>query len=393
MRTLERYIFRQLIVPIVGAVAALTAIALISQSLTQFELVVERGQSAWTFLKVTLLSMPLLSGLIFPIAIFVGTLVALTRLQGEHEFTAAFASGVPLIQAAAPIIRIGVYFTLLSLASNLFLQPMTARAMREELFRIKNDLVSSLVKEGDFSTSPSGLTIYVQRIDQNGLLRQIYIRTPTNIPGQDRTYAAREGKIRTVNGEAILVMRDGSTQQVTAGGVLDHTTFTEYSMPITRFFASDDYMQLKEGDRFIHELVFPNLKLPGEGGWYERQNRLKLLAEAHARIAGPLYNLSFVLLAIIAVLGGRFSRNGYTGRIAVAGAAAIVLRLLGVVMQTVANEAEWLNILQYLLPVIPIVVCLSLIHKRDHTQISELAPRTLRTSNSDFGSPRLKRSA
>ena len=84
MRTLDRYIFRQLILPVGGAVAALTAIALLSQSLTQFDLVVERGQNAWTFVKITLLSLPQLAGLIFPIALFVGTLVALTRMQGEH---------------------------------------------------------------------------------------------------------------------------------------------------------------------------------------------------------------------------------------------------------------------------------------------------------------------
>lgn len=394
MRTLDRYIFRQLIVPIAGAVAALTAIALISQSLTQFDLVVERGQSAWTFIKVTLLSMPLLTGLIFPIGLFVGSLVALTRLQGEHEFTAAFASGVPLMQAASPIIRISVYLTLISLASNLYLQPMAAREMRSELFHIKNDLISTMVKEGDFSTSPSGLTIYVQRVDQNGLLRQIYIRAPSLVGGQDRTYAAKEGKIHTVDGASILIMRNGSTQQISASGVLDHTTFDEYSMDISPFFSSEDYMQLKEGDRYMHELFFPNRALPGSGGNYERMNGLKLIAEAHARLAGPLYNIAFALLAIVAILGGRFSRNGYVARIAVAAGAALMIRMLGVVMQSVANEAVILNILQYLLPMIPIIVCLNMIRKRDRSTVFEISGRrAMRSSMSDFGSPRARRQA
>ena len=367
MRTLDRYIFRQLIAPVCGAVAALTAIALLSQSLSQFDLVVERGQSGWTFAKVTLLSLPQLAGLILPIALFVGTLIALTRLQSEHEITAARAAGEPLLRIASPIIRIAVYFTLISLASNLFLQPWTARAMRSELFRIKNDLVSTLVKEGDFSTSPSGLTIYVQRIDQNGLLRQIYIRTPGE-NGTDRTYAAKEGRIKPIDGESILVMRKGSTQSMSDQRVLDNLTFDEYSFDITPYFSNDDFLQLKEGDRYMHELLFPNPLLRAMGWTWDHDAHKKFVAEANARITGPLYNLSFVLLAIVAVLGGRFSRSGYTGRIAIVAGIAAFVRIFGVMVETASNDMGFANVLQYLVPLIPIFICLRLIMKHDEVR-------------------------
>ncbi|MDV6329492.1 LptF/LptG family permease [Asticcacaulis sp. 201] len=360
MRTLDRYIFRQLILPIGGAVAALTAIALLSQSLTQFDLVVERGQSAWVFIKITLLSMPQLAGLIFPIALFVGTLVALTRMQGEHEFTAAYASGMSLMRIAYPILRIGIYLTLISLMVNLFIQPLTNRAMRQELFDVKNDLLSSLVKEGDFATSPTGLTIYVQRIDQNGLLRQLFIRTD-EAGGRDRTFAAREGRIVKVDGSSVLVMRNGSNQQLTEKGVIEHQTWDQASFDITSYFASDDYLQFKEGDRYMHELLFPVAYA------YEKSIQGKYVAEANARLANPLYNLAFVLLAIVSVLGGRFSRNGYAQRIGVAAVVALTIRIFGVVVETASASAWVLNLLQYIVPMIPIFVCLHLIRKHDGT--------------------------
>jgi lipopolysaccharide export system permease protein len=368
MRTLDRYIFRQLILPVGGAVAALTAIALLSQSLTQFDLVVERGQNAWTFIKITLLSLPQLAGLIFPIALFVGTLVALTRMQGEHEFTAAYASGMSLMRVAYPILRIAIYFTLISLMVNLFIQPLTNRAMRQELFNVKNDLISSLVKEGDFSTSESGLTIYVQKIDQNGLLRQIFIRTDEP-DGKDQTYAAREGRIKKIDGSSVLIMRNGSNQQLSGTGVLDHLTWDEYSFDITSYFTSDDYLQYKEGDRYMRELAFP-VRYD-----YEKAVWQKYYAEANARIANPLYNLAFVMLAIVSVLGGRFSRNGYARRIAIAAAAAGVTRIFGVVVETASASAWILNILQYVVPMIPVFLSLRLIRKHDGVTTS-LRPRT-----------------
>ena len=371
MRTLDRYIFRQLLVPVCGAVLALTAIALLSQSLSQFDLVVERGQSGWTFAKVTLLSLPQLAGLILPIALFVGTLVALTRLQGENEITAARAAGEPLTRLASPIIRIAVWFTVISLASNLFLQPWTARAMRQELFRIKNDLVSTLVKEGDFSTSPSGLTIYVQRIDQNGLLRQIFIRTPS-VKGHDRTYAAKEGRIKTIDGESILIMRNGSTQALSDKRVLDHGTFDQYSFDITPYFSNDDFLQYKEGDKYMHELVAPNPVLPAMGWTWDRDNAKKRWAEVHARISGPLYNLTFVLLGVVAVLGGRYSRRGYSARIAAAAGIAAFIRIFGVIVETACNDIMVLNILQYLVPAIPVIICLRLLVRHDSLRQSRM---------------------
>jgi lipopolysaccharide export system permease protein len=373
MRTLDRYIFRQLILPVGGAVAALTAIALLSQSLTQFDLVVERGQSAWVFIKITLLSMPQLAGLIFPIALFVGTLVALTRMQGEHEFTAAYASGMSLMRVAYPILRIAIYFTLISLMVNLFIQPLTNRAMRQELFNVKNDLISSLVKEGDFSTSESGLTIYVQKIDQNGLLRQIFIRTDEP-DGKDQTFAAREGRIKKIDGSSLLIMRNGSNQQLSGKGVLDHLTWDEYSFDITSYFTSDDYLQFKEGDRYMRELVFP-VRYD-----YEKTVWQKYYAEANARIANPLYNLAFVMLAIVSVLGGRFSRNGYAKRIAIAAAAAAATRIFGVVVETASASAWIINILQYVVPMVPVFISLRLIRKHDGRTTS-LRPQAMQTKS------------
>ena len=358
MRTLDRYIFRQLILPVGGAVAALTAIALLSQSLTQFDLVVERGQNAWTFVKITLLSMPQLAGLIFPIALFVGTLVALTRMQGEHEFTAAYASGMSLMRVAYPILRIAIYFTLISLMVNLFIQPLTNRAMRQELFDVKNDLISSLVKEGDFSTSESGLTIYVQKIDQNGLLRQIFIRTDEP-DGKDQTYAAREGRIKKIDGSSVLIMRNGSNQQLSGKGVLDHFTWDQTTFDITSYFTSDDYLQYKEGDRYMRELAFP-VRYD-----YEKTVWQKYYAEANARIANPLYNLAFVMLAIVSVLGGRFSRNGYAKRIAIAAAVAGATRIFGVVVETASASAWIINVLQYVVPMVPVFLSWRLIRRHD----------------------------
>ncbi|HWW12507.1 MAG TPA: LptF/LptG family permease, partial [Brevundimonas sp.] len=91
-----------------AACAALAGIGILSQSLDQLEFIVERGQSVWVMVKLTLLALPQLLAVIIPIGLFVGALTALTRLQREQELTAVFASGVTRWQAIRPAVRLAV---------------------------------------------------------------------------------------------------------------------------------------------------------------------------------------------------------------------------------------------------------------------------------------------
>ncbi len=71
MRLIDRYLLRQLLGPTVLATAALTAVALLSTSLSQLDIIVSQRQSALVFLKVTLLAMPQLINMVLPIAVLV----------------------------------------------------------------------------------------------------------------------------------------------------------------------------------------------------------------------------------------------------------------------------------------------------------------------------------
>ena len=74
------------------------------------------------------------------------------------------------------------------------------------------------------------------------------------------------------------------------------------------------------------------------------------MAEGHARLSSPLYNITFMALALSAILGGGFSRLGYGKRIALMGALAAFLRIAGFGIQSACEDSAWLNIVQYLIP-------------------------------------------
>ncbi|MCW5759092.1 MAG: LPS export ABC transporter permease LptF [Phenylobacterium sp.] len=344
MRLIDRYLLRQLTGPVVLATLALTSVALLSQSLAGLDLIVNQRQSALVFLKVTLLYMPQLINLILPIAVFVAALVALNRLHTEQEIVVCFAGGMSRWRVISPAMRLAATVAFLALLMNVFVQPASFRALREELFLVRTDLAATLVREGEFTEPAPGLTVYAQNVDGQGNLRNLFIHQ-VKPDGSTSTYTAEQGRVGRAQGRPVLFMRNGSNQELSSRSVLNYLTFDEYIFDLEPLARSDELIHFKPSDRYLHELFFPDLQQD-----WERRNRLDLLAEGNARIASPLYNIAFMALALNAIIGGGFSRLGYGRRIAIVGATAAGVRLLGFLFQSGAEDEVWLNLGQYLTP-------------------------------------------
>lgn len=356
MTLIQGYLFRQIARPVVGACAALAGIGILSQSLDQLEVIVERGQSVWVMVKLTLLAVPQLLAVIIPIGLFVGALVALTRLQREQELTAVFASGVTRWSAIRPAVRIAVIAAVLTLLITTLLQPWAQRQARAEAFAVRTDLAALLVEEGRFVQGPEGLTVYVQQIEQNGLLKNIFIYQAED----DRvtTWDAAEARFSRIDGEPILTLIDGSWQRYSSRGVLEHLSFGRQDVPLGAYSEVTDTIRYKPSDLYLTQLLNPSpqdLDRVGSAG--------ELRAEAHSRLSAPLYALLAMAMALSAILGGQFSRTGYSLRIARVAGAFLILRIVGYGVVAASAWNGWLNIFQYLLPIVGTAIALRLLFR------------------------------
>jgi len=344
MRLIERYLFRQLLGPTLLATAALSGIALLSQSLSGLDILVDQRQSPLIFMKITLLAMPQLIVMILPVAVLVAALTALNRLHTEQEIVTCFAGGMSRWRVLSPALRLSVWVALVSLVMTLWIQPLCYRALRETLDKVRADLVATMIRPGQFTHPAAGLTVYAQSMDDDGTVHNLFIDRDNGV-GKDSTVTARDGRLERRGDGPVLVMRHGANQEFSAAGVLNYLSFDEYVLDLESLVNSDRVLRYKLSDRYPHELFFPDVRQP-----WERMNRDKLLAEGHSRFSAPLYNIAFMVMAFAAVIGGSFNRLGYTTRMAVVAVAALVLRTLGFAVQAAAGGVPPLNILQYLLP-------------------------------------------
>lgn len=356
MTLIQGYLFRQIAKPVVGACAALAGIGILSQSLDQLEIIVERGQSVWVMVKLTLLAVPQLLAVILPIGLFVGALIALTRLQREQELTAIFASGVTRWSAIRPAIKLAMIGALVTLLFTTVIQPWSQRQARAEAFAVRTDLAALLVEEGRFVQGPEGLTVYVQQIEQNGLLKNIFIYQPDG--DQVTTWDAAEARFSRIDGEPIVTLINGSWQRYSSRGVLEYLSFARQDVPLGQYAQVTDSIRYKPSDLYLPQLFNPSprdLERVGTAG--------ELAAEGHSRLSAPLYALVAMAMALTAIMGGAYSRTGYSLRIAKAAGAFLLVRIVGYGIVAASAWNGWLNVFQYLLPLAAAAISLRLLFR------------------------------
>ncbi|MDX2233755.1 MAG: LPS export ABC transporter permease LptF [Hyphomonadaceae bacterium] len=357
MKSLQAYVFRQVLIPLVAILGGLAGVAILTQGLNQLDIIVDQRQSTLAFAWVTILSLPQLISLIMPLAVFFAVTYAVNRMHTESEIAVAFAAGVSPWQIISPVMKLAALAALAHLAVNVLIQPASYREMRETVHAMRTDFAASLVREGEFTTPADGLTFYAREVNAGGVLRDVFIDDRRNAD-RATTYTARVGLIVTAAGKPAVVMRQGQIQQPKDDGSVDLLDFDQYTLELAGFADSGDDYVLKPSDRFLAELFFPDMT-----HHYDQTNARRFLAEGHHRLSSPLLDFTLALIALVGLIAGDFSRRGYGGRIAVAAAIALVVRIVALGIQAACVDDPGLNPLQYAFPLMVSGVALWLLNR------------------------------
>lgn len=340
MTKIQAHLFRQILQAVVIIVGGLVMMALLAQGLSRTDLILENRQSALTYFYIVMLGSPQVVALLTPLAIFVGAVWSLNRIHKDSEIVVAQAAGMTRWQVASPVLRLAVMCAVLHLAVNLWVQPAAQRTMREAVAVARADLAAALIRPGQFTTNGERLTFYA-REQVNGELRGVLISDMTD-PDYPTDILARSAALVSVEGRPTLLLRDALSQQLDPNQQLSILEFDQYMFDLTEFMKEDSELILKASDKYLHELFFVDRK-----DYFQNKEADGFLAEAHARLTTPLLNIVMALLAIVAVLGGDFSRQGYSKRIGFATGAAALVLIVQLALQSEAANDPALNAVQW----------------------------------------------
>jgi lipopolysaccharide export system permease protein len=342
---LSIYVLGQMIGPTALFTFLLTAVIWLTQALRLLDLVINRGQSAPTFIYLTILVLPSLLVIILPIAFFAGTLFALSKLNSDSELVVMSAAGFSRLQIAVPVFISAAIVMAFTYLNGLYLMPAGQRAMNDKVVDIRADIGAALLNEGEFNTPAQGLTVFIRAIDSDGTIHGVLVHDNRNRK-HPITYLAASGQLAQTPGGARLIMFDGTVEESGHGGAqLSILKFQRYVFDLDQFASPARANERATSERYLSELFAPSPNLP-------QRTRNAYIAEGHNRLAQPLYCLAFAFIALAAILRGSKARGANAMRITFAILAVTVVRVAGYGVQGLASRDPVFAALFYLIPLI-----------------------------------------
>ncbi len=357
MKTLNKYILKQLLVGFLLIALGMTGIIWLSQSLRMIDWIVNKGVSVNLFVQLTLLVLPNFIAIITPLAFFIVLLFVYQRLLADRELVVMKAVGMSPWQLAKPGLYMSLILVALGYCLTLWLVPYSVTHFKELRFKIRNDLAHVVIQEGEFNDLPNNVTIYVRSFKPTGELAGILIHDGRD-PEKRIVMVAQNG-LYVMGEEPRIVMHQGRRQEYNRRtGIFSSLSFDHNTMVL------EENRQSKE--RSAGEEELPLLRLltvrstdPGITPGRFREYKV----EAFKRLTQPLYSLVYLMMGLLPLLLGYYNRRGQNGRIYMAIFAVILIQSLALGFENLSEKNLLFLILMALNILLPLTVGLFILRR------------------------------
>ncbi len=305
MRTIDKYIFLQLVKPFLLFSFIFVGILWLVQILPKLENLVLNEQPFFIFFQVGLNTIPQVAYFVIPIAAFFSTIYAINKLFAEAEIVAIIGSGFSYYSIAKIVFVFGMTVSIFLLVLIFFILPKSSYKLQSIFFQIDQNYSAKLVNVGKFFHPVSGITIYVRESVEDSQMKGIFVFDNRN-KDYSLLYSAREATIRENSGVKDLIMKDG---------ILQISTTDEKSVVSIRFdrFGFNLNTFLPKAETYIASPleVSPYTGLFKSRGLAALTNytQTEYAAESHMKLASILSPISLSMLAMISLVLLGYEKN------------------------------------------------------------------------------------
>ncbi|UWR23840.1 LPS export ABC transporter permease LptF [Sulfitobacter sp. S190] len=362
MARFDRYVLSQLLLLFGFFSLVLVAIFWINRAVVLFDRLIGNGQTALVFLEFTALGLPGLITTVLPISAFAAAVYVTNRMSSDSELAVLQSTGTSPWRLARPLALFGLIVALMMSALSHFLVPMAEGQLTEREAEIAQNVSARLLTEGEFLHPTDQVTFYTRAIDEDGILRDVFVSDRRN-PSEGVIYTAAEAYLLRDGDSTTLIMVDGLAQRLeTTTNKLSTAKFQDFSFDISNLMSEPDATI----DNIRHT-VTPHLLV----GWDEIARGADtstgaVAEEVHARFAQPLFCLAAAMVGFATLLIGGFSRFGVWREIVIAFGLLLVLDgLRGPLVRLVRDDAALWPVL-YLPTLIGLAIAAAMLWQSAH---------------------------
>lgn len=209
---MEKIIFRKFLYDLISffliVSLSLSLIVWIIQSVNYLDFISKDGHGFKVYFAFVSLNFPKIFSKIILFSYFISLFYIILKYQSNNEILIFWTNGISKIKLVNFIVKVSIVFTIIQISIVYFLIPKSQDYSRDFIRSSKIDLFSSLITEKKFIDTVKNLTIFVEKIDANGNLQNIFLKDSIS-DSNNQIISAKSGKIIEKGSDKFLILNFG----------------------------------------------------------------------------------------------------------------------------------------------------------------------------------------
>ena len=180
------------------------------QAVNYLDIMIEDGRGYWVYIKFSLLNFPKIVSKLYPFVLFFSIFYVTVNYELNNELIIYWNFGVHKIQIVNFIFKFSIILFLIQIILTSIIVPKSQDLARSFLRTSTVNFFDNFIKPQKFNDTIKGVTIYTDKKDQNGNLKNLYIKKELKDDQFQITYA-KKGEFKLIGNIPILILYNGAT--------------------------------------------------------------------------------------------------------------------------------------------------------------------------------------
>ena len=296
---IDRYIFRLVLVPMLGIFVLAASLLMLDKMLRLFDFVATAGGPVGVVFKMLANLIPEYASLAIPLGLMLGILLAFRKLATSSELDVMRAVGLSYTRLLRVPYLIALTLAFLNFTIVGYLQPLSRYYYEQLEYELKSGALGASIKVGEFTTLKDRVALRIEQSRDDGRkLMGIFARV-ANQKGQVLSISAREGTFLALKDQPdtiVLRLSQGQIIQDMPGQVPRVLTFTRHDLPID--LPAIERFRTRGANDERREYLLPELLRIGWNKNLPTAERVSSQADLNYRLVEVIMMLLLPLLSV-----------------------------------------------------------------------------------------------
>ena len=348
-----------------------TAIVWAVQAVNYLDLIVDDGHAVSVYLGYSLLNISKIITKFIPLSFLLALFLTILKFEDENEFMILWTAGLNKIKVVNFFFFVSLIVTVIQIILASSINPQVLNHSRSIIRSSNLDFISSMIKTNQFNDTVEGLTIYVEKKDENGLMENIFIRDDKKIlRGLDTaedtgslTIFAQKGKIEKRDKD-YLSLENGTIQTENKDKEIQSVNFKKTSL-LVQGMKTKSIVQPKLQETSSAILIKCLFEKNSEEKLLNCAERSKLdaLSEFNRRFGMPLYIPYVALLCSFLLISRNESKRKNLYKYFYFGIAFLNL-IIAEILVRYSGKSLTYSMIYYLIPIIAVPILYLLLFRK-----------------------------